>query len=190
MPLLGLALAGCAGPGSRPAPAVSTAAHAERVAGFDDWRLAGRIAVQHADEGYSADVDWRQAGSTFDLRVAAPLNGGTFRLSGDAGVVALEAPDGATYRAGDAETLMREHLGWSLPLNGARYWIRGLPGPHSVPVHEVTDATGRWTDFEQDRWRVSVLDYTRLDELDLPRKLFLARDDLKVRFVVRRWERL
>lgn len=194
MLLVGLVLSGCAGPAARPvppsAPESPGAAHATRVTAFDAWRLTGRIAVQRDDQGFSADLEWRQDGPAFDLRVTAPLNGGTFRLLGAAGEVALATPDGNTYRAPDAESLMREHLGWSLPLDGARYWIRGVPGPHAPPAHEVTDDAGRWSDFEQDRWRVSVLDYTDLDGLALPRKLFLLRDDLRVRLVMRRWERL
>lgn len=188
--LLGLALAGCADLVQRDAgPGPVPAAHAARVGAFEHWRLAGRVAVQRADQGFTADVDWRQNGQQFDLRVMAPLNGGTFRLSGDDGEVALTTPDGETHHAPDAATLMHAHLGWSLPLRGARYWIRGLPAPDGVFAQALGDERGRWTDFEQDRWRVSILDYVEFEGLDLPRRLFLARDELKVRFVIKQWER-
>lgn len=191
--LLGLMLAGCAAPDRRAAPlpaeADPAAAHLERVGAFHQWRLSGRIAVQRDDQGVTADVDWQQDGERFDLRIMAPLNGGTFRLAGDAATVVLQAPDGAVYQARDAETLLQDHLGWSLPLDGARYWIRGLQAPTPAPAHAVADASGRWTDFEQAGWRVSVLDYVQFEDLDLPRRLFLARNAVKVRIVVKQWER-
>ena len=163
--------------------------HAAQVSAFDNWRLTGRIAVQRADRGFTADIQWRQAGQDFDLRVMAPLNRGTFRLNGGARKVELLTPEGETFSAAEPETLMHDHLGWSIPLAGTRYWIRGIPDPGTASTQEITDETGRWTDFEQDRWRVSILDYVKVDDLDLPRRLYLARDDLKVRIVIKQWER-
>ncbi len=186
-------LAGCAElvpPRSDPVTTKPTGpAHAEQVSAFDTWRLTGRIAVQRADKGITADVEWRQAGDDFDLRIMAPLNQGTFRLSGGARKVELLTPEGETFTAARPEALMQDHLGWSIPLAGTRYWIRGMPDPGTASSQELTDAEGRWTDFEQDRWRVSILDYVKLGELDLPRRLYLARDDLKVRIAIKKWER-
>jgi outer membrane lipoprotein LolB len=163
--------------------------HADQVRAFDDWRLAGRLAVQRADKGFSADINWRQSHHDFDLKVMAPLNGGTFHLNGGARKVELITPDGESFSAARPETLMQDHLGWSIPLDGTRYWIRGIPDPASAASQEITDEQGRWTDFEQNRWRVSILDYVKLDDIDLPRRLYLTRDDLKVRIVVKHWER-
>ncbi len=187
-------LAGCAGLGQKapPTPAVPRAdlhaAHVAAVSPFTQWRLAGRIAVQREDKGFSADLDWRESGTDYSLRVAAPLNGGTFALAGDATAVSLVTPKGETYRAADAETLMRQHLGWALPLAGTRYWVRGLPDPTHPVTGERLDEAGRWTDFAQDGWRVSVLEYTRAAGRDLPKRLFLAHDKLQVRMAIKTWE--
>lgn len=192
--LIPVHLAGCAQmPGTfdflRPAPIKPIADHEARIAVISAWRLSGRVAVQSADQGFSADIRWHQVGSEFEMRIIAPLGRGTFLLSGAPGRVALLTPKGEMFNAADAETLMQDHLGWTIPVSGARYWVLGIPAPDSEARSAVTDDVGRLTDFEQDRWRVSVLDYTRLEDLDLPRRLFLARDDLEVRIVVERWER-
>ncbi|MCZ6893608.1 MAG: lipoprotein insertase outer membrane protein LolB [Gammaproteobacteria bacterium] len=171
-----------------PAP-ISPQQHAEEVGAFDKWRLAGRIAVQRADLGFSADIDWRQSGRDFDLRVMTPLNGGTFRLNGGARKVELITPKGESFSGVRPEDLMEDHLGWSIPLDGTRYWIRGIPDPTAASSQEIIDEQGRWTDFEQDRWRVSILDYVAVDGIDLPRRLYLTRDDFKIRIVVKQWER-
>ena len=163
--------------------------HAVLVSAFENWRVTGRIAVQRADKGITADIQWRQTGHDFDLRVMAPLNQGTFQLSGGAGKVELLTPEGKIFSAAEPEALMLEHLGWSIPLGGTRYWIRGMPDPSTASSQAILDDQGRWTDFEQDRWRISILDYVKLDNLDLPRRLYLARDDIKVRIAIKQWER-
>ena len=83
-----LVLGGCASQSPRPpvpTPQQSADLHARHAAGlreFSRWRLAGRIAVQREDKGFSADLDWREAAADYSLRVAAPLNGGTVAMNG------------------------------------------------------------------------------------------------------------
>lgn len=151
------------------------------------FALNGRIAVQRDAEGGQATVRWQQAGEAFDLRLEAPLSQGTFRLTGDAQAVSLAAPDGNTYRAADLDTLMETHLKWSLPVAGARFWVRGLPVPGRPASQLTLDDEGRMTDLAQDGWRISVLEYQTVAGVDLPRKLFLLGDTLKIRLVITDW---
>lgn len=166
----------------------ATAEHAARVRAVKAWRLAGRIAVQRDDQGVNAGLDWQQDGARFDLRVVAPLNGGTFALAGDDRGVTLVTPKGERFAAVSAEALMEAHLGWMLPVSGARWWVRGVPAPAAPVSQEYFDAQGRWTDFEQSGWRISVLDYVTAGELSLPRKLYLSQAGLQVRVVIKSWE--
>lgn len=189
------ALAGCAQPALRPAIPSPTphdlhVAHVDAISALRSWRLAGRLAVQAEVKGFSADLDWRETTTGFDLRVAAPLNRGTFALSGNTRAVSLVTPKGETYTAADAETLMRQHLGWALPLTGVRYWVRGLPDPALAVSAEHLDSAGRWRDFVQDGWQISVLEYRVAAGLDLPSRLSLSHDKLRVRMAIKRWERL
>ena len=190
-------LAACSRLAPQPTPSVPPlpvadkhAAHLAKVSSFSPWRLAGRIAVQREDKGFSADLDWREAGTDYSLRVAAPLNGGTYALSGNGKAVSLVSSKGDIFSAADPETLMREHLGWALPLSGARYWVRGIPDPD--PAHPVSDErfdeAGRWTDFAQDGWRVNVLEYMHASDRDLPKRLTLSHDELRVRMAIKTWE--
>ena len=189
-----VALAGCAQSGLRPtAPALSSddlhAAHVAAIGTLREWRLAGRLGVKRGYKGFSADLDWRESAAGYSLRVAAPLNGGTFALDGDATAVTLVTPKGETYTAANADTLMRRHLGWALPLAGTRFWVRGLPDPAYPVTGEHLDDAGRWTEFAQDGWHVNVLEYRVAAGLALPARLVLAHDKLQVRMVIKTWER-
>ena len=46
----------------------------------------------------------------------------------------------------------------------------------------------RWTDFAQDGWRISILEYAEVDHLSLPRRLYLSHTDLQVRIAMKQWE--
>ena len=154
------------------------------------WRLNGRIGVQHEDKGFSATIDWRQLGDDFDIRLSAPLNGGTMQLRGGPDGVVMVQSDGSIDQATDAERLMARHLGWTIPVDGAAFWVRGLSAPQSQVVYENRDEYDRLVDFDQDGWRISVLDRLQFEDMTLPRKMFMSHPTLKVRLVIKTWERI
>lgn len=187
-----LLLTGCARLAPVPAPApdlqtVAWEARRARLLAYDQFTLNGRIAVQRENEGGQATLRWRQRGDAFDLRLVAPLAQGTYHLSGDAEAAELVAPSGETYRAADLDSLMTTHLKWSMPVAGARYWVRGVPTPGRPTTQLTLDPAGRLTDFAQDGWRISVLEYRAVGGLDLPRRLFLLGRDLKIRLFITDW---
>jgi outer membrane lipoprotein LolB len=164
--------------------------HAARVAALKSWRILGRVSIQRGDQGFAADLDWQHEDGGDVLRLMAPLGAGTYELRRGPSRIELLTPDGERFSAGGAEELMAARLGWSFPLTGAGYWVRGIPAPEPTPTQENFDERHRRTDFAQDGWRISVLSY--LEDLDpaLPRKLYLQHDDLKVRLVIKNWKML
>jgi outer membrane lipoprotein LolB len=186
-----IVLAGCATVRREPAPAAEDArwtAHREAIAALDAFTLSGRVAVQHGAEGGGARLRWHQRGSASDLRIMAPLAQGSFRLQGDGREVLLSAPDGRQYRAASFEALMAAHLGWSFPVDGARYWVRGVPDPRQPVARLGLDAEGRLSDLDQAGWRISVLEYGAEAGTSLPRRLFLNAGDLKIRLAIDAWQ--
>jgi outer membrane biogenesis lipoprotein LolB len=63
-----------------------------------------------------------------------------------------------------------------------------VPDPSHAVSDERLDEAGRWSDFAQDGWRVSVLEYIHAAGRDLPKRLFLAHDKLQVRIAIKSWE--
>lgn len=179
---------GCANQAARePAKPPVQIDQSAQIASIDAWRADGRVAIARGAEGYSARLRWLQQDDSFQLRLIAPLGRGTYQLAGNPAAVELLVPSGEAYRGRDAESLMRDHLGWSIPVAGAEYWLRGLPAPTSEPTYVHRDEQGFISDMEQDGWRISVLKRRKAANFDLPAKLFLHYRDLKVRIVVSKW---
>jgi len=187
-------LAACAGvqptPEQKPGPtAADWRRHAERVASLEDWFLKGRIAVRTADDSWSATLHWRQQGGEFNLRVLAPLGQGSVELQGrQGGEVILTTSDNQRYVAADAESLMQSQLGWSVPVAGLEYWVRGLPAPGGGIDAASPDDRGRIRTLSQRGWRIEYRDYTEALERELPRKMNMVNDHLQLKLVVQSWE--
>jgi outer membrane lipoprotein LolB len=191
--LLGLACAACAPLTTKPVPDASARAEAWRrhrttIAELAVWSLTGRIVVRDAGEGWSGTLRWRQDGDRFQLRLIAPLAQGTWQLAGDAGGVEMSAPKGERRFAADAETLMLEALGWSIPVTGARYWVTGIPDPELDVGRLDLDAEGRLAALEQAGWSVAEIEYVPVGSYQLPKRLKLERESLRVQLAVSWWD--
>lgn len=167
----------------------STWEHRQQILNkLDLWTITGRVAVQSGQEGWSATLYWRQDREKYAMRFISPLGQGTYQLYGDNRQVSLLTADNKLFQASDAESLLMDNLGWSVPLHGLRYWVRGVPEPGIETENIIIDDEGRMTDLQQSGWRISISRYIELDGTDLPGKLFMSNDRFKLRIVVQDWK--
>lgn len=161
------------------------------LAALDSWSLTGRIAIQAEQEAWNAAIRWSQQGDRYTINLSAPLGQGVVRVEGDAKLVTLRTAD-QQYFAQDGEALLRQRLGWSLPVDGLRYWAVGLPNPRANSEEHQLDDRGRLHSLRQSGWDIEFRRYAQVGNIDLPDKIFLvkrgANPSVAVRLVVQRWE--
>lgn len=150
-----------------------------------DWRLEGRVAFASGADGASAGIRWTQRGDAFDIELAAPVTGRTWRLRGGADGAVLEGVDGGPRTGADAEALLFEATGWRLPVRHLPAWVRGARGGGPAQAL-VVDAAGRPVAFEQSGWRLVYRDWWP-GEPALPRRVFASTEGASVRLVVGTW---
>jgi outer membrane lipoprotein LolB len=153
---------------------------------ISDWQFTGRVSLTQDEQGWHAGLLWQEQAERFQLQISGPLGQEAFRLSGDAEGVLLEDKKGNKTRAGDAESLLLQTTGWSLPVSGLRYWVRGLPVP-GVKAGENRDLQGRLLTLEQSGWSISYSRYHFVAGVGWPAKMRLVRDDVSVRLVIDEW---
>jgi outer membrane lipoprotein LolB len=159
--------------------------HQQDLATLQSWRLKGRIAIRNDHESWFLKVDWQQQPEKYDVLLSGPFSG-MVRLSSNNSRVELS--DGEqSYRAYDAETLLLEHTGIRMPVNGLRYWVLGLPQPDKQVKALQLDVAGRLASLEQDEWQVSVDSYQQYNGKTLPAKLIIKNHHLNVRLIVDQW---
>ena len=156
------------------------------LAKLSHWRTIGRIGVVNEQDGWHANFQWDQQGPAYRIDLIGPLGQGRVTVQGDVEKVSIQTLNGQNWTASDADTLLEQSLGVRLPVNGLRYWVRGLPEPGVTPVIK-TDAKGRLTRLVQSGWIIDYLAYTATAMLDLPARMVARRLDLSVKLVIEQW---
>lgn len=179
--LLALLLAGCAA-----LPSV-TPQHPDAAADLDRWAFNGRVSLTREQTGWHAALVWREYAGDYDLRVAGPLGQAAFELSGDAAGVMLVDADNRTFTARDADALLQHVTGWTLPVTGMHYWVRGLAVP-GVEAQVERDAAGLLSRLDQSGWIIRYDRYQSVDGLMLPGRLRMEQGNVSVRLVIDEWQ--
>lgn len=183
-----LVVAGCSQRGI-PVDAEQSAAQRRELAAYDSWNLHARTVVRRPGEVYNIGLQWIQDRQRFAMLLTAPFGQGVFRIDGDeGGGYRLRLPDGQEFGNRTPEALLEEVIGWSLPVSGMKYWIRGIPRPGADYRHRLDDSGGlRW--MKQDKWDIEITDYFDAGpEPRLPRRMNLTRGELSIRLVIERWQ--
>ncbi len=192
--LLGLLLlTACAAPPER--PVLDQAAEAQawrqqqaRLSALAQWAFSARIALSTEDDAWSGRLRWRQEGAHFLIEFEGPFGQGAMRLQSVAEEVELRLADGERHVAADAGSLLADFLGARLPVDGLRYWVRGLPQPGTAVAFLALDGQGRLARLRQNGWDIRYSAYRRYGDLDLPRKIRIEGGGFDLRLVIDRWQ--
>ena len=128
------------------------------------------------------------ADGSFELRVSGPFGIGAATIAGTENNVTVRTRSG-TYQSDDPQAWIESKMGWTLPLGGLRYWVLGLPSPHSEAEIEL-NPQGQITALEQDGWHLAYTEYMRGGAYDLPRKFEVSNDEVRLKVVVDAWSDL
>ena len=152
------------------------------------WELRGRLGIQTAETGGSFDLNWRQSGDEYSIRLLAPMGRGVVQIAGDSHLATVRQADGKTRTIDDPGALFESVLGVPLPLSALRDWVRGLPAQALSLDKRHWNDRGLLDTIDQDGWHVELSNY--LGAPALPHKIRLTRsddDELDVRLALRRW---
>jgi outer membrane lipoprotein LolB len=187
--LIGLLVAaGCAPVRTRETPAAlaGQAAREAQLAARTHWALSAHIFVSDgADNNGSGDLDWKQAGDRYDFTLRAPT-GKTWKLSGDAQRAELEGVAALPIQGSDPQRLLRERLGWEVPIADLSAWVRGMRRPEPRAALEF-DAHDLPAVLDQNGWKIEYRDWFADQVPPVPRKVFASRGDARVKMSIDRW---
>ena len=156
---------------------------------YNNWDIHARAAIRLEGEFYNIGIRWQRDDRRFKMLLEAPFGQGVFRIESSEGdIYRLRLPDGQVFENHTAEALLEEVIGWSLPISGLEYWIRGLPRPGSTYSYR-SGAGGRTRSINQDQWAIDYLDYfVQQEDPQLPRRIKLVSDKVTLKLIVERWQ--
>jgi len=156
------------------------------------FQLEGRLAAAVAGEGFNANLGWTQRGDRTELDLRAPLGFGAARVVSDNKQLTLEASRGEHFSGPLASEQLTQRLGFEPPLGSLRWWVLGVPDPTVALFTQQLSADGQTLlSIDQLGWHIDYSEYGRygstLATAQLPRRLTLMRDQVRLRLVVDRW---
>ena len=147
------------------------------------WDVQARAAGAVGAQGWQATLDWRQASTTAEVRVAGPLGVGAtgFRVT----------PQGLDYAAptpglANAAEYLQQRLGFAPPFENLRFWLLGVPNPAQGYEFKANDSD-RAATLSQDGWTIDYSEYAVVGADTLPKRFTVHRDAVRVRIAIDHW---
>lgn len=174
-------LAGCAG--MRPVP------ESQRAASPSDikvWKLEGRIAVKTANDGWTANLIWEHDPLQDRLRISGPFSQGLLSIVVQDDLIHVNEGNGVEQTSRDPDALLRERLGFAVPLRSLRYWVTGVPAPEAEHV-QVPNEAGGARRFSQQGWSLAYEKFSQVGAYQLPQKASINGHDVRLKLIADDW---
>lgn len=184
-----LLLGACRGVEVRDAGPGMDVAFQQRVAevsAFEQWGFSGRLSLDDGEEGGSGTLRWSAEGAITQLDFRGAMGRGAWQLHIAPQAATLMEADGSMQTAPDVGTLLRDRIGWHIPVDALAWWVRGLEAPGAPVVREL-GAGGRLVMLEQFGWVIEFGRYQSANGLLLPARLEARRGDYRIKLAVGRW---
>ncbi len=186
--LIATSLTGCAL--FKPEPIqIRSAVEQKTLYEFESWWLGGRIVVVTNKETWHAGLSWKHEAVEDTLDFSGPLGQGAVKVTLKNKQIRIKRSDGSLDESGDSDEILAAYVGLPVPIAAFRYWVIGLPAPSVKHIPEYDDL-GRLRLLRQSGWQIKFQSYAIFDDLSLPRKLVVEREDVKMKLIIDRWRRL
>ena len=155
---------------------------------LNSWKIKGVLGIIYNNKAESANYIYTQDGDEFSIKLYGPLGIGSVQIKGDSNQVTLENSKGQKIQAKDVKSLMIEQLGWYVPVDGLKYWIKGVAIP-SIKYKSKLNHNNLVEMLEQNGWNISYKSYKFVDsKYPLPSRIRMSRDNLIIKIVIKSWQ--
>jgi outer membrane lipoprotein LolB len=165
---------------------LSSTARSSQLSHLQSWKTSGSVGITFNGKTDIGTFVWRQDGLAYDFRTYGPLNAASVRIEGRPGIATLWKDVNTPRSAPTPEALMRQELGWFLPLSNFRFWSRGLAAPGVVGVKRY-DQFGHLQLLQQQGWTINYQRWQAVGDIDLPRNVVMTHGDLRVKIIFKQW---
>ena len=158
----------------------------QQMLAMEHWQLQGKIGIRTASDNHSASLYWQQIKQHYDIDLTGPLGQGGARIEGNGDGITVDIAGEEPVWAASPERLMEQTLGWQFPVRELLYWIKGIPAPNQPFQLQLNqDLPEKIT---QKGWEIKYLRFTEMNDLQVPGKLTISRNNLRITIVAKQWQ--
>lgn len=166
--------------------AISQEIRQKQLSAITSFEASGKVSFTEGKKGGNASFDWNQTKNQYSILLSGALGIAAVRINNDGHQVYLTTSQGEKQVAKDAEQLIKQTLGWDIPVTPLVYWLRGIPAPGHTS-HGMLDSHNRLVSLEQQGWKIIYQSYSKVSGVELPQKILLERGPIRVRFIFKKW---
>lgn len=193
LPLASILLAACSvnkpqGPGQS-ISSPQWQAHQQAVEKITQYQTRGAFAYLSDSQKVYARFNWQQtAPDRYRLLLTNPLGSTELQLDAQGDVVQIVDNKGKRYTSNDAEKMISQLTGMSIPLNNLRQWMMGLPGDASDFALDDKYRL-REVNYQRDgeKWHVTYQAYDAKQDPTLPSNLELKQGEQRIKLKMDSW---
>ncbi len=152
----------------------------EYLQALQQWQIAGKIALNNAENNVNASFTWQQDEDRYRVHFCSPFSNETVTVTGNA--------EKNSVLSNNGENVAELQLEQQLPFAQMGWWLKGLPAPQSTPQIALYDKWQRLQRLEQDGWSVEYQGYGGAAPVALPRKVIVTDGVTKAKVVVKNWQ--
>ncbi|SBS26752.1 Outer-membrane lipoprotein LolB precursor [Marinomonas spartinae] len=157
------------------------------VQAITQWDTEGRVGIRTPNDAVSGNFNWHESPTEFSLNIYGPFGQGATKLSGVNGKKVTLAYEDKTIVGKDAASLLKQKLGWEFPVNQVTYWMRGLPYPYTPYQSKRNPKTHLLEQLQQDGWKITYKKFSKVEGLQLPQTMQVARPPYRVNLIITDW---
>ena len=158
----------------------------DKLSAIAEWGLTGKISLDDGDQGGSGKLQWDVEPDQSELGFRGAMGRGAWHLNMRPEGAQLKLADGTEQTAADVNDLIREYVGWPVPLDALQWWARGLAAP-GIIENERFGPEGLLVSLRQFGWNVDFNRYDSVGDIELPVRLKATRNNYRVKLAISRW---
>jgi len=187
--LLPLLFTGCAQlPDTELTPNNSWDAQQSQLDKLNHWSLSAKLALITPSERNSVNIHWQQSDQDFHIRLTTFLGMNVLEIEKKHQQTTVIDADGKHYVSDNTRELVKQLSGIDLPIQQLQQWIKGNPSGASYQLDDNQQVNHLLSgDANSGFWSVDYSDYRTINSINLPHKLQLTRNDLRLKFAISKW---
>ncbi|GKX61464.1 outer-membrane lipoprotein LolB [Pragia fontium] len=194
IPLASLLLTACTLTGNSGSPATSVTSpewkkHEQQVKTLEQYQTRGAFAYISSQQKVYARFYWQQQNpDRYRLVLTNPLGNTVMELNVQPGLVQLTDDKGQRYVSDDAEKMIQELTGMTIPLNNMRQWMLGLPADAKDFTLSPEARLHKFSLTQNGQlWTVEYQDYNTNVQPALPSRLEIVHGEDRIKLKMDNW---
>lgn len=168
-------------------------AHQQRLDTITQYSSNGKLGYIAPDQRQSLNFQWKHSSLTKQLRLTTFLGQTALNLKITPQGAMVETYDNGTYSSKDADTLIYQLTGLTIPVDQLSNWLLGDPtGADAYQLNDTNTVATLNKRIDGQIWQLEYIEYVDIQysgvALPLPKKLKLKQNDISINIVITKWD--